>query len=119
MKPSRAPGPRPGNPSGSPRRDSRRRRRPWFRRPAAPPTRPTPTCETAPGRPSRSRPAWACSRASFSPGVRSGIMSQGTPVEPRGLLAALGDLAATLVAMAHTRLDLLATDLEEDRDHLL
>jgi uncharacterized membrane protein YqjE len=28
-------------------------------------------------------------------------------------------MAATLVAMAHTRLDLLSTDLEEDRDHLL
>jgi uncharacterized membrane protein YqjE len=46
-------------------------------------------------------------------------MSQGTAVEPKGLLEALGDLAATLVAMAHTRLDLLSTDLEEDRDHLL
>jgi uncharacterized membrane protein YqjE len=46
-------------------------------------------------------------------------MSQGTVVETRGLLETLGDLAATLVAMAHTRLDLLATDLEEDRDHLL
>ena len=46
-------------------------------------------------------------------------MLQGTAVPARGLLEALGDLAATLVAMAHTRLDLISTDLEEDRDHLL
>jgi uncharacterized membrane protein YqjE len=46
-------------------------------------------------------------------------MSQGIAAPARGLLEALGDLAATLVAMAHTRLDLLSTDLEEDRDHLL
>ncbi len=46
-------------------------------------------------------------------------MLQGTAVPAKGLLEALGDLAATLVAMAHTRLDLLSTDLEEDRDHLL
>lgn len=46
-------------------------------------------------------------------------MPQATAVPARGLLEALGDLAATLVAMAHTRLDLLSTDLEEDRDHLL
>lgn len=46
-------------------------------------------------------------------------MLQGTAAPARGLLEALGDLAATLVAMAHTRLDLLSTDLEEDRDHLL
>lgn len=46
-------------------------------------------------------------------------MPQGTTAPVKGLLEALGDLAATLVAMAHTRLDLLATDIEEDRDHLL
>jgi uncharacterized membrane protein YqjE len=46
-------------------------------------------------------------------------MLQGTAVPAKGLLEALGDLAATFVAMAHTRLDLLSTDLEEDRDHLL
>ena len=46
-------------------------------------------------------------------------MLQGTVLPAKGLLEALGDLAATLVAMAHTRLDLLSTDLEEDRDHLL
>lgn len=46
-------------------------------------------------------------------------MLQATVAPAKGLLEALGDLAATLVAMAHTRLDLLSTDLEEDRDHLL
>lgn len=44
---------------------------------------------------------------------------EGLSAEPRGLLQSLGALAATLVAMAHTRLDLLSADLEEDRDHLL
>jgi len=47
------------------------------------------------------------------------MISEGIPAEPRSLLRALGDLAATLVAMAHTRLDLLSTDLEEDREHLM
>ncbi len=37
--------------------------------------------------------------------------------EPRGLIDTIRDMAATLVAMAHTRLDLLSTDLEEDREH--
>ena len=46
-------------------------------------------------------------------------MLQGTAVPARGLLESLGDLAATLVAMARTRLHLLSTDLEEDRGHLL
>jgi len=46
-------------------------------------------------------------------------MPQGTTVEARGLLETLGDMASTVVAMAHTRLVLLSTDLEEDRDHLL
>lgn len=39
--------------------------------------------------------------------------------ERRGLLDSLTTLAATLVAIAHTRLDLLSTDLEEEREHLL
>jgi uncharacterized membrane protein YqjE len=46
-------------------------------------------------------------------------MSKADAGEARGLLETLGDLAATLVATAYTRLDLLSTDLEEDRDHLL
>lgn len=37
----------------------------------------------------------------------------------KGLLASLTSLAATLAAIAHTRLELLATDLEEERLHLL
>jgi uncharacterized membrane protein YqjE len=37
----------------------------------------------------------------------------------RGLLESLGTLAATLVAIAHTRLDLLSADMEEDRAHVL
>jgi uncharacterized membrane protein YqjE len=36
----------------------------------------------------------------------------------KGLLESLTMLAATLVAIAHTRLDLLSTDLEEERAHL-
>lgn len=35
-----------------------------------------------------------------------------------GLLESLTNFMATLVAIAHTRLDLLSTDLEEDREHL-
>ena len=46
-------------------------------------------------------------------------MSEKTPGESRGLLESLTTLAATLVAMAHTRLDLLSTDLEEERAHVL
>lgn len=36
-----------------------------------------------------------------------------------GLLSSLGTMATTLVAIVHTRLELLATDLEEDTEHLL
>lgn len=36
----------------------------------------------------------------------------------KGLLESLTNFAATLVAIAHTRLDLLTTDLEEEREHL-
>ncbi|KAF0101507.1 MAG: hypothetical protein FD187_1941 [bacterium] len=46
-------------------------------------------------------------------------MPETTPGESRGVLDSLKTLAATLVAIAHTRLDLLATDLEEERAHLL
>ncbi len=46
-------------------------------------------------------------------------MSRGTIVPAKGLLEALGDLAATLVAMVHLRLELLSTDLEEDWGRLL
>lgn len=46
-------------------------------------------------------------------------MAEHTPEEHKGLLTSLTTLAATLVAIAHTRLDLLAADLEEDREHVL
>jgi uncharacterized membrane protein YqjE len=36
-----------------------------------------------------------------------------------GLLKSLTILASSLVQIVHTRLELLSTDLEEDRDHLL
>lgn len=46
-------------------------------------------------------------------------MSDKTPGESRGLLESLSALGATLVAIAHTRLDLLSADVEEDRAHVL
>ena len=46
-------------------------------------------------------------------------MSEVTPGEGRGLFDSLKGLAATLVALAHTRLDLLSTDLEEEREQLV
>ncbi|MDD4881736.1 MAG: phage holin family protein [Gallionellaceae bacterium] len=46
-------------------------------------------------------------------------MSDQATGESKGLLASLTALAATLVAMAHTRLDLLSTDLEEEREHFI
>jgi len=46
-------------------------------------------------------------------------MPDKTPGNGEGLLASLSTLAATLVAIAHTRLDLLSSDLEEEREHLL
>lgn len=39
--------------------------------------------------------------------------------EHKGLLASLTALASTLVAIAHTRLDLLSNDLEEEREHVM
>jgi uncharacterized membrane protein YqjE len=46
-------------------------------------------------------------------------MAEKTPGGSRGLLESLTVLAATLVAIAHTRLDLLSTDLEVDREYFL
>jgi uncharacterized membrane protein YqjE len=40
------------------------------------------------------------------------------PIEGKGLLESLSGFAATLVNVAHTRLELLSTDLEEDRERL-
>lgn len=45
-------------------------------------------------------------------------MTGKTAGESRGLLESLTVLAATLVAIAHTRLELLSSDLEEAREHL-
>jgi uncharacterized membrane protein YqjE len=45
-------------------------------------------------------------------------MSERTPGESKGLLESMTNLAGTLVAIAHTRLDLLSVDLEEERAHL-
>jgi uncharacterized membrane protein YqjE len=46
-------------------------------------------------------------------------MSEKTPGESQGLLESLTAMAATLVAIAHTRLELLSADVEEDRAHVL
>jgi uncharacterized membrane protein YqjE len=46
-------------------------------------------------------------------------MAEKTPGASKGLLESLSVLATTLVAIAHTRLELLSTDLEEEREHLL
>ncbi len=46
-------------------------------------------------------------------------MSETTSGAGKGLLESLSTLAATLVAIAYTRLDLLSSDLEEEREHLL
>jgi uncharacterized membrane protein YqjE len=46
-------------------------------------------------------------------------MSDQPSGESRGLLESLSTLAATLVAIVHTRLELLSADVEEDRVHVL
>jgi len=46
-------------------------------------------------------------------------MTEKTSGGSKGLLESLTTLGATLVAIVHTRLNLLSTDLEEDREHLL
>jgi uncharacterized membrane protein YqjE len=46
-------------------------------------------------------------------------MTEKTPGGSKGLLESLAALVATLVAIAHTRLDLLSADLEEDRERVL
>lgn len=45
-------------------------------------------------------------------------MARYAPREGKGLLESLTTLAATLAGIAHTRLDLLSTDLEEEREHV-
>ena len=46
-------------------------------------------------------------------------MSEKTPGGGKGLLESLTAMAATLVAIAHTRLELLSADVEEDRAQVL
>ena len=46
-------------------------------------------------------------------------MSQHTSTENKGLFDSLKGLAASLVAVAHTRLDLLSTEMEEERERLM
>lgn len=46
-------------------------------------------------------------------------MSEETPAGERGLLDSLKGLVASLIAIAHTRLALLSTELEEERQRLL
>lgn len=45
-------------------------------------------------------------------------MTDKTSGESKGLLESLTVLVTTFVAIAHTRLELLSTDFEEDRQHL-
>lgn len=46
-------------------------------------------------------------------------MTEKTPGGNKGLFESLNTLASTLIAIVHTRLDLLSIDLEEDRAHFL
>ncbi len=45
-------------------------------------------------------------------------MPEHAPGQSKGLFESLSILVATLVATAHTRLELLSVDLEEEREHL-
>ena len=45
-------------------------------------------------------------------------MTETPPGASKGLLDSLTAFAATLLAIAHTRLDLLSADMEEEREHL-
>jgi uncharacterized membrane protein YqjE len=45
-------------------------------------------------------------------------MTGNTPGRSKGLLTSLSDLAATLVAIVHTRLQLLSVELEQEREHI-
>ena len=45
-------------------------------------------------------------------------MSEETPGGSKGLFDSLQGFAASLVAIAHTRLNLLSTDMEEERERL-
>lgn len=45
-------------------------------------------------------------------------MPDNAHIAPRGLFDSLGALASSVVAIIHTRLELLSTDLEEDQQHI-
>jgi uncharacterized membrane protein YqjE len=45
-------------------------------------------------------------------------MADTAPIVAKGLLQSLSGFASTLVAIMHTRLELLSTDLEEDQAHV-
>ena len=45
-------------------------------------------------------------------------MTWKTPGRGKGLLTSLTDLTTTLVAIAHTRLELLCVELEQEREHI-
>jgi uncharacterized membrane protein YqjE len=46
-------------------------------------------------------------------------MPDNAHIASRGLFESLGGLASTVVAIVHTRLELLSTDLEADQQHIL
>ncbi|ARU31279.1 hypothetical protein CAP31_06010 [Sulfuriferula sp. AH1] len=46
-------------------------------------------------------------------------MNEGMHADSKGLFESFKVLAASLIAITHTRLDLLSTDVEEDRDRLI
>lgn len=46
-------------------------------------------------------------------------MAEATPDGSKGLFESLKTFSATLVAISHNRLELLSTDLEEERERLL
>jgi uncharacterized membrane protein YqjE len=46
-------------------------------------------------------------------------MAEGNADSGTGLFESLKTFSATLIAITHTRLELLSTDLEEEREHLL
>lgn len=65
------------------------------------------------------QPVLALSSAGWPVVAKHPAMAEHIPPAGNGLLASLTAMAATLVAIVHTRLDLLSTDLEEDRQYLL
>lgn len=46
-------------------------------------------------------------------------MSENIPNQGNGLIDSLATLATTFLAIIHTRLELLSTDIEEEREHVL